>query len=294
MEETGRGAGSSVDRLRVALGEKEFWTALWAQAPFPMWDEAGLDLARFGPITAACLAEERGELGLNFILGSSEAGAVEHGHLADAASWLETRPVPAWGTMAEEFGVDFRVPVVPGLPDAAAAERWLRERGAVPEAGLGRLVRDTSPPRFDPPAGIDVLDWEECDEGFPEPLIESLELPSGAFCLFLGLPVADDEAWRCFGALDGEDPVAYAAMRLDAGVATLVFASRPSELRDGAGQTALLHRCIREAAAAGCGLIAVTDAGQALPVIDRECLLRAGFEVAFETTIWHSRVTADV
>jgi hypothetical protein len=294
MGDLGRGTGAA-DLLRISVSDKEFWTAVWRQAPFPMWEECGLDVVRFGPIRAACMAENRYEPGLNFILGSGEADAVEHGHLADAVEWLETRPVPTWGSgPAEDFGVGFRAPVIPGLPGAASAGRWLREYGAVCEAGSARLVRDTSPPGFSAPAGIEVLDWDECDEGFPDPLIESLELPSTAYCLFIGLPVASDEGWRCFGAVDVDDPLAYAAMRSDSRVATLVLASRPSEHRDGAGQTAVLHRCIEEAAAAGCDLIAVTDAGHEPPVIDRECLLRAGFEVAFQLPTWRSRVEVDV
>jgi hypothetical protein len=280
--------------LRISVSDKEFWAAVWKQAPFPMREEGGLDLVRFGPIWAACVAERTSELGLNVILGSSEVGAVEHGHLANAVEWLETRPVPTGGSgVAEDFGVDFRVPVIPGLPGTASAERWLQERGALRGTGTARLVRDTSPPRFAVPGGIEVLDWDEWDEGFPDPLIESLELPSAAYCLFLGLTVEEDEAWRCYGSVDKDGPLAYAAMHFDSGVATLVFASRPSELRDGAGQTALLHRCIEEAAAAGCDLITVTDAGHEPPVIDRECLLRAGFEVAFQVPTWHSRVEVD-
>jgi hypothetical protein len=291
--DAGKG-GEARDRLRISASEKEFWSAVWRQAPFPMWEECGVDLVRFGPIRAACMAEHPDELGLNFILGSSEAGAVEHGHLADAVAWLETRPLPTGGTgVAEDFGVDFRVPIVPGLPDAAAAEGWLQERGALRQDGPARLVRSTSPPDFPIPAGIEVLSWEDWDEGFPEPLVESLELPSG-YCFFVGLPVEDDDAWRCFGAVDDYGPLAYAAMHLDSGVATLVFASRPSDDRDGAGQIALLHRCIGEAAEGGCDLIAVTDAGHEPPVIDRECLVRAGFEVAFQMPTWRSRVEVDV
>jgi hypothetical protein len=294
MDGTGR-SGKTSDRLRLAVGEKEFWAALWGQAPFPMREECGLDMVRFGPVLAACVAEDSCELGFNFILGSSEAGAVEHGHLEDAVAWLRARPVPTGGIgIAEEFGVDFRVTVVPGLPGSALAERWLQEWGALREPGPARLVRDTSSPRFALPAGIDVLDWDDWDDGFAGPLIESLGLPGSAESFFCGLPTESDDSWSCYGAVDGNEPLAYAAMRLESGVAILVFASRPSELRDGAGQTALLCRCIQEAAAAGCDLIAVTDAGQEPPVIDRECLLRTGFEAAFQVPTWRSRIKVDV
>jgi hypothetical protein len=283
------------DRLRLAISDKEFWATLWTRAPFAMWEEEGLDLVRFGPIRAACMPEEPEEPGLNFILGCSEAGAVEHGHLADAFVWLGTRPLRmSWAEpVAEEFGVDFRVPVVPGLPGAALAERWLGEQGAVPEPGPAKLVRDTSPPRFALPAGIEVLDWDEWDDGFPEPLAESLELPRAATSFFACLPVESDEAWSCFAAVDANEALAYAAMWIDSGVATLIVASRPDGPREGAGQIALLHRCIQEAAAAGCDIITVANAGHEPPVIDRECLLRAGFRVAFRMPTWRSPVRVD-
>ena len=103
-----------------------------------------------------------------------------------------------------------------------------------------------------------------------------------------------DETWRCYGAVDDDEPLAYAAVHIEAGVATLVFASRPSELREGEGQVALLNRCIQSAAASGCDMITVTDAGHGQAVIDRECLARVGFEVAFQVSTWRSRVEVDV
>jgi hypothetical protein len=292
MTETERNRGAS-DRLRLSVSEKAFWTALWELAPFSMWDECGLDMVRFGPIWAACMADDPGELGFNLILGSSEAGAVEHGHLANAAAWLEARPLPAWGRVDEGFGVDYRVPVIPGLPGSASAERWLEEHGAVRGPGPAKFVRDTSPPRVASPAGIEVLDWNDWDDWFPEHLAESLRLPSRGTSLFTGLMTESDETWRSYGAVGSEEPLAYAAMHLDSGVATLVFASRPSELREGAGQVALLNRFIQAAAAAGCDMIVVTDAGHGPAVIDRECLERVGFEVAFQAPAWRSRVEVE-
>ena len=283
------------DPLRLSLSEKAFWEALWDVAPFELLDECGLDMVRFGPVQAGCIAEVPYEPGVNFILGSGEAGAAEYGHLANAVTWLETRPL-RW---SESFGVDFRVPIIPGLPGSAQTERWLRERGATCEQGPTRLVRDTSPPRFNAPAGLEACDWDEWDEGFPEPLVESLGLPSTADSLFIALPIIEsDEVWRCYAAIDGQwdtTAYAYAAMHFDdSGVATLALASRPSELWDGAGQMAVLHRCIEDAAAAGCDLITVADAGQDPPVIDRECLIQAGFEVAFRVPTWRSRIEVDV
>lgn len=98
--------------------------------------------------------------------------------------------------------------------------------------------------------------------------------PSAATPFFIGPMIDSDEAWCCYGAVDDDEPLAYAAMHLDSGVATLAFASRRSERREGAGQVALLNRCIQRTAAEGCDMITVTDAGHGPAVIDRECLVR--------------------
>ncbi len=72
-------------------------------------------------------------------------------------------------------------------------------------------------------------------------------------------------------------------------VAVLVLASCLVGERDGLGQSAALHRCIADAAAAGCTTIAVAEAGRAPAVADRKSLLLAGFVEGFRTFTWQPR-----
>lgn len=270
------------DGRRLAAGERDFWSELWVAPDLELRGDAGFDLVRFGPVRAACLTTHPDRPSANFALGASEPGAVEHGHLGDAIAWLESRCAP-WG----EQGVDFRVPVTPGLPGSAAAERWLAARGIRCERGLAKLARAATHPDFAPPDGLEVFDWTEWDEGFGGPLAEGLGLPSTGSFLFLSL--LGREGWHCYCAVDGDAPLAYAAMRCHSGVASLAIASRPCEGRDGEGQLAVLYSCIADAVAAGCDALVAVDAGEKLPGIDRDSLLAAGFEAAYEYASWHSR-----
>lgn len=281
-------AAAAWDVARLAESEKMFWVDLWGAPCADTLYECGADQVRFGPVRAACLTREPGNVGLNFVLGAGEANAVGHGHLADAVDWLESRCM-SWDGFAVDFGdqgVDYRVPVVPGLPESRQAERWLSATGHTSARGAVKLVRDTSAVRQAPSAGIEVLDWEEWDEGFGEPLAESLGLPRSAAIFFLCL--LDHADWRCYCAVRGDDPLAYVAMRSHAGVASIALASRPYEGQGGDGQLAVLQRCVADAAAEGCDTVAVADAGVEPPTIDRQSLLRAGFEPAYRVPSWRS------
>lgn len=270
------------DTARLAQSEKAFWIALW-EAPVPdTLHSSGADMVRFGPVRAVCVTEEPRNVGVNFILGAGEEGAIANGHLADAVSWLETRCFE-W---SDDRGVDYRVPVVPGLPEAAAAEEWLLEHEHLRDDGAAKLVRDGAEPQFSLAPDIEVLDWNDWDDGFGAPLAESLGLSTASEVFFLCL--LGDERWRCYCSIIGDDPLAYVAMHIDSGVASIALASRPYEGRDGEGQMAVLRSCMEDALAEGCDSFVLVDAGGEPPVIERESLIRAGFEVAHRVPNWRS------
>jgi len=280
--------GSGWEVARLSESEKAFWIALW-DSPIPdALHDSGVDSVRFGPVRALLVTAQRHDRGVNFVLGAGEPGAVEHGHLADAARLMETRCFH----MDDERGVDYRVPVVPGLAGSAAAEKWLAERGYLRADGAAKLIRDASPPVFEEPEGIEVLDWDSWDDGFGGPLAESLGLTRMGDTFFACL--LGDEDWRCYCGIVGDDPLAYVAMHIHEGVASIALASRSYPGRDGEGQLAVLHRCIEDARAVDCDFFVLVDAGGEPPIGDRESLLRAGFEVAYRVPSWRSpdQVTA--
>jgi hypothetical protein len=265
------------DAVALDEAEKRFWRGLWDTACEDAVVDLGIDMVQFGPIEAAVVVEEAAEPALNFILGAGAPGAIEDGYLPAAVKWME------------RHDVDFRVPLIPGLPEQEAAERWLQRHHYRLLDGPMKMLRDGSPPQFQAPSGIDIYErvdpWE--DEGFGDPLAESLGFASWAATFFLDLP--GTSGWRCYCAVDGDEPLAYVAMHLHRDVAVLALASRLVGERDGLGQTAVLRRCIGDAVAAGCHTIAVAEAGYEPAVSDRESLLAAGFEDVARTYTWQPR-----
>lgn len=268
---------AAFDAVALDEAEKQFWRGLWDTACEDAVVDLGIDMVRFGPVAAAVVAEEAAEPALNFVLGAGAPGAIEDGYLPAAVRWME------------RHDVDFRVSLTPGLPEQQAAEQWLRQHHYRLLDGPVKLLRDGSPPRFEYPSGIDIYErvdpWE--DEGFGDPLAESLGFASWAATFFLDLP--GTPGWRCYCAVDGDEPLAYVAMYVHDDVAVLALASRLVPEGDGCGQGAVLHRCISDARAAGCTTIAVAEAGCAPAVADRESLVRAGFEDAVRTFTWQPR-----
>lgn len=268
---------SAFDAVALDEAEKQFWRGLWDTACEDAVVDLGIDMVRFGPVAAAVVAEEAAEPALNFVLGAGAPGAIEDGYLPAAVKWME------------RHDVDFRVSLTPGLPEQEAAERWLQRHHYRLLDGPMKLLRDGSPPRFEPPPGIDIYERVDPleDEGFGDPLAESLGFASWAATFFIDLPGTPD--WRCYCAVDGDEPLAYVVMHLHGDVAVLALASRLVAEGDGCGQLAVLHRCISDAATAGCKTIAVAEAGCAPAVSDRESLIRAGFEDAVRTFTWQPR-----
>lgn len=268
---------AAFDAVALDEAEKQFWRGLWDTACEDAVVDLGIDMVRFGPVVAAVVAEEAAEPALNFVLGAAAPGAIEDGYLPAAVRWME------------RHDVDFRVSLTAGLPEQEAAEEWLQSHRYRPLEGPTKLLRDASPPRFESPSGIDLYErvdpWE--DEGFGDPLAESLGFASWAATFFLDLP--GTPGWRCYCAVDGDEPLAYVVMHVHDEVAVLALASRLVPEWDGCGQRAVLHRCISDAAAAGCTAIVVADAGCAPALADRESLAEAGFEDAVGTFTWQSR-----
>ena len=265
------------DAVALDEAEKRFWRGLWDTAVEDAVVDLGIDMVRFGPVEAAVVVEEPEEPALNFVLGAAAPTAVEDGHLPAAIRWME------------RHDVDYRVPLAPGLPELAAAEEWLHGHRYRLVEGPAKLLRDGSPPRFSAPPGIDIYErtdpWE--DEGFGDPLAESLGLANWAATFFFDLPGTED--WRCYCAVDGDEPLAYVAMHVHQSIAVLALASRLAGVPDGIGQRAVLHRCIADAANAGCTTMAVAEAGCEPAVADRQSLVHAGFEDAVRTFTWQPR-----
>jgi GNAT superfamily N-acetyltransferase len=266
--------GARYDREALDRGERLFWRDIWESLPADLAREKGVVLREFGPVQAS-IAGELPDVGMmNLLLGANEPGAVEDGHLAAATEW------------AASLGVQYYVPVTPGLPASGTAESWLSANGFAQGYAWMKFVRDPHPPRFAAPE-VEVVELTDPEqEPFGMIAATGFGLPAWASAFFAELPGRD--GWRCYVArIDGEAQ-ACAAMQIHAGVAEFGIAATLEPARGRGCQLALLHRRILDAAEAGCHTLFV-ETGERVP--DRPSasyknILRAGFEEAYLRPNW--------
>jgi GNAT superfamily N-acetyltransferase len=257
--------------------ERRFWRDIWESVPTEVAAEHGVELRDFGPIQAA-IAVDLPEVGmLNLLLGAAEDPETEN--LAAAVSWAEAQ------------GVAPCVPLTPGLAASDAAEAWLRENGFEPAYAWMKFTRDPHPPRFPAPQGVEVVELSEPDQApFGTIAAIGFGLPAWAAELFARLP--GRAGWRCYIArIDGESQ-GCAAMLIEDGIAEFGVAATLEEARGRGCQTALLHRRICDAAAAGCHTLFV-ETGERVPgrpSASYRNLLKAGFKEAYLRPNWRRRL----
>lgn len=264
--------GVPYDPAALDRVERRFWGDIWGSVPGQAAVEHGIELQRFGPIQGTVV----GDLGqvpmLNLILGAPEASEQDLG------------PAIAW---AEERGVTPFVPVTPGLRGSGRTEAWLRERGFERAHSWVKFVRDPHPPRFPTSDEVKVVEISSADEEpFGAIAAVGFGLPAWGAEFFAHLP--GRPGWHCYVAKVGGEPQACGAMVLAEGIAELGIGATLEEARGRGCQTALLHRRICDAAAAGCEALFV-ETGERVsgrPSASYRNVLRAGFEEAYLRPNW--------
>jgi GNAT superfamily N-acetyltransferase len=268
-------SGYGYDSADLDRVERLFWRECWESAGTAAAADHGVELRDFGPVQAQIIAALP-EVGMmNLALGATAPGAVGSGHLADAVAWMSSR------------GVAPHVPVGPGLAESEAVETWLASNGFEPGYAWMKFVRDSHPPRFRPPAGVEVVELTSPEQApFGMIVATGFGAPPWAAALFSELP--GRAGWRCYVAQIDGTPQACAAMRIDGGIAEFGLAATLEPARGRGCQLALLHQRISDAAAEGCRLLFV-ETGERVP--DRPSasyrnILRAGFEEAYLRPNW--------
>ena len=266
--------GVAYDPRALDAGERHFWRDIWDSVPADLAKSKGVELRGFGPVQASIVGELPGAGMMNLLLGATEPGAVEDGHLATAVAWAESR------------GVAHYVPVTPGLPETDAAERWLQANGFGRGYAWMKFVRDPHPPRFAAP-DVEIVELTDpAQEPFGMIAATGFGLPAWASAFFADLP--GRQGWRCYAArVDGEAQ-ACAAMLIHRGIAEFGIAATLEPARGRGCQLALLHRRILDAIEVGCHTLFV-ETGERVP--DRPSasyrnILRAGFEEAYLRPNW--------
>ncbi|MEX2105621.1 MAG: GNAT family N-acetyltransferase [Solirubrobacterales bacterium] len=268
-------SGVEFDSQTLDPVERRFWRDVWEAVPAGVAAEREIELRDFGPVQASVVRTLPGVGMMNLLLGATEPGAVDGGHLASASDWARSQ------------GVQCCIPVTPGMPGTAAAEDWLARNGFTEGYAWMKFVRDAHRPRFRAPEGVEVI---ELTGGAQEPFgmiaATGFGLPAWASDFFAHLPGRD--GWRCYVArVDGETQ-ACAAMLIHQGVAEFGVAATLEPARGRGCQLALLHRRIRDAAEAGCQTLFV-ETGERVedrPAGSYRNTLRAGFEEAYLRPNW--------
>ncbi len=254
--------------------ERRFWRDIWEATPEAVAAERGLRRRDFGPVQATIAASLPQAPMLNLVLGAAEKGAVEDGHLDAAVEW------------ALEEGVRPCVPTTDGLPGSVAAAAWMKERNWQDGYAWMKFVRDPHPPRFEEPAGVEVV--EVTDPGSPFGMIAAtgFGMPAWGAALWGDLP--GREGWRCYVAkVDGE-PAACGAMVIEDGIAELGIGATLEHARRRGCQLALLRRRIVDAGDCGCRTLFVEtgERAEGRPAGSYRNILRAGFEEGYRRPNW--------
>jgi GNAT superfamily N-acetyltransferase len=163
---------------------------------------------------------------------------------------------------------------------------WLGARGLEPNWGWMSFRRGVEDP---PPARTHLrlaeVDTLEAARSFAHVVRLSYGLPEAIEPAIARAPAA---GWRCWLALDDDEPAGAAGLYAARGVGYLGFAGTLPEHRGKGAQGALLAARIRQAAGLGCDLL-VTETGERRddrPSNSYRNILRAGFEEVAVTSNW--------
>jgi len=263
---------TAYDPLALDATEKRFWADLWRAAPTALAAAHGIELASFGTVQATIVRDLAAVRAMNLVLGAAEAEAAQ---LGTALDW------------AEAAGVAFYVALTPGLSGSGAAEQLLRARGYAPDYAWMKFVRGVAPPERPDPDGVEVIALEASDGALLGRIVSAgFGLPPWMGALFEG--VCGAEGWRCYAALLDGEPVAAATLLVDGTVAECGAAATLEAARGRGCQTALLHRRIRDAAAAGARTLFVETGvrTEERPSASYRNILRAGFREAYTRPNW--------
>jgi hypothetical protein len=269
-------SGVEYDPRALDAIELRFWRDAWEAVPAAAAAEHGIELAAFGPVQATIIGELGDVQMTNLVLGATEPGALDGGHLERAIAWARAR------------GVEPCVPVTPGLPSTPETEAFLRAAGFAPAYGWVKFVRDAHPPRFSPAGDVEIVELTAPgQEPFAAIVAAGFGLPAWGAELFAQLP--GRPGWRCYVAkVDGDAQAAGAMLVLGGAIAELGMAATLEPARRRGCQLALLHRRILDAAEAGCELLFV-ETGERIPERPSNSyrnILRAGFEQAYLCPNW--------
>lgn len=265
--------GVSFDPDLLNRVERSFWRSIWETVPVDLASEHGVEARDFGSVQATVVRDLPAAQMLNLVLGAEEQSADAGEHLRQALDWMESQQVSFYVPLAERAGSE-------GARALLESRRY--ERGYA----WMKFIRDAHPPRFSSPAGVEVLPVTDETEPFGMIAATGFGLPPWASTLFAGLP--SKAGWHCYLARVEGEAAACGAMFIQDRIAELGIAATLEPARGRGCQTALLHRRIADAGAAGCHTLSVKTGERTpgRPSTSYGNILRAGFEEAHPRPNW--------
>jgi GNAT superfamily N-acetyltransferase len=271
--------GVSFDPHLLNAVERGFWRSIWETVPADLASEHGVEAHDFGPVQATVVKDLPAAQMLNLVLGAEEQRADAGGHLGRALDWMESQRVSFYVPLAE-------------TAESEGARALLESRRYERGYAWMKFIRDAHPPRFSPPTGVEVLPVADETEPFGMIAATGFGLPPWASALFAGLHRRP--GWHCYLARVEGEAAACAAMFIQDGIAELGIAATLEPARGRGCQTALLHRRIADAGAAGCHTLSVKTGERTpgRPSTSYGNILRAGFEEASLRPNWQPPTAA--
>jgi GNAT superfamily N-acetyltransferase len=265
--------GVSFDPDLLNAVELSFWRSIWETMPADLATEHGVEARDFGPVQATVAKDLPVAQMLNLVLGAGESSAAAGGHLGQALDWMESQQVSFYVPLAEE-------------PGSERARALLESRRYERGYAWMKFIRDAHPPRFSTPAGVEVFPVADETEPFGMVAATGFGLPPWTSAFFANLH--RKPGWHCYLARVEDEAAACAAMFIQNGIAELGIAATLEPARGRGCQTALLHRRITDAAAAGCHTLSAKTGERTpgRPSTSYGNILRAGFEEAYLRPNW--------
>jgi len=233
----------------------------------------GVEIACFGRAIVLSIQSRRHNPSNNRVLCFSSE---DEKHLDDILRWLRDRDVQFW------------FDVVPTLVNRSTLTR-LGEAGLSPAFLMNVVYTVPRAVGCDPDAGIAVeqIDLREPDRrhDFTTVLCAGFGVPGEASASTeraVEIEYAAPE-WRVYLASIDGTPASMAALHVQAGLASIDAMATVPGLRNRGCQTTLLRRCVRDAARAGCALLASqTESGSG----SERNMVRAGFRIAYTKALY--------
>lgn len=261
------------DLLRRLDGAATDFTLRWLEGVAGRaGNPRGLRIERFGDAIAPA---SRAEPDLDFMNRVMRLFPRDAGRLEDILAFYRGLGVRPWFELAPGDGFE-------RLASALTA-------GGAAQIGFHSVLYGLPAPETLPNPAADARVEEvgpgNAFEAFVDTLLEGLELPAKALdeARRDHAPWASVEPWRCYLArIDGRAAAAAVLAVVD-GVGLLAAAATRPAFRGRGCQTALIHRRVADAAAAGCELV---TANAEFASSSHRNLQRAGLREAFTKAVW--------